>query len=111
MTDQATHAHVNDLEHAEHRIVTPLQYFFVYIAMLALTALTCAAAFIDLKWANAVIAVGIACTQATIGALFFMHAAFQSRLIKLTIGAGVFMFLVMVTMTMSDYMSRSWGMW
>jgi cytochrome c oxidase subunit 4 len=43
--------------------------------------------------------------------LFFMHAAYQSRLIKMTIGAGFFMFLVLITMTMSDYISRAWGMW
>ncbi len=29
-----------------------------------------------------------------------MHAAYQSRLIKMTIGAGFFMFLVLITMTL-----------
>ena len=29
----------------------------------------------------------------------------------MTIGAGFFMFLVLITMTMSDYISRSWGLW
>ena len=40
-----------------------------------------------------------------------MHAAYQSRLIKMTIGAGFFMFLVLITMTLTDYISRAWGMW
>ncbi len=117
MTDQAIHDHANPSMHeprseqAQLHIVTPAQYLVVYLILIALTALTCAAAFVDLKWANAVIALAIACTQVVIVVLFDMHVAYQSRLIKLTIGAGVFMFLVMVTMTLTDYISRSWGMW
>ena len=69
------------------------------------------AAYIPFGIFNPVIALGIASFKATIVILFFMHAAYQSRLIKMTIGAGFFMFLVLITMTMSDYISRSWGLW
>ncbi len=40
-----------------------------------------------------------------------MHAKYQSRLIKMTIGSGFFMFLALIIMTLSDYISRSWGLW
>jgi cytochrome c oxidase subunit 4 len=40
-----------------------------------------------------------------------MHAKYQSRLIKMTIGSGFFLFLVLITMTMTDYISRAWGTW
>jgi cytochrome c oxidase subunit 4 len=40
-----------------------------------------------------------------------MHVAYQSRLIKLTISAGFFLFFSLIVMTMSDYISRAWGMW
>jgi cytochrome c oxidase subunit 4 len=43
--------------------------------------------------------------------LFFMHVYFQSNLIKMTVGAGFFTFLALVTMSLSDYMSRAWGLW
>ena len=43
--------------------------------------------------------------------LFFMHVYFQSRLIKLTVAAGFFTFIVLITMTLSDYISRAWGLW
>jgi hypothetical protein len=49
--------------------------------------------------------------QGVIVILFFMHAAYQSRLIKMTVGAGFFTFLVLITMTLTDYISRAWGMW
>jgi cytochrome c oxidase subunit 4 len=29
----------------------------------------------------------------------------------LTVGAGFFTFLVLITMTLSDYISRNWGLW
>lgn len=117
MENQAIHTDANDPqnvtnpEHARHHIVTPLQYTYVFITLLIFTAVTAGVAFIDLKWANPVIALAIACFKAVIVVLFFMHAAYQSRLIKMTIGSGIFIFLVLITMTLSDYMSRGWGMW
>ena len=41
----------------------------------------------------------------------FMHVFFQSKLIKMTVAAGFFTFLVLIIMTLSDYMSRAWGLW
>ena len=98
-------------EHAEHHIVTPIQYTMVFGTLLLFTLITVGAAFVDLKWLNPVVALGIACFKAVIVILFFMHAKYQSRLIKMTIGSGFFVFLVLIVMTLSDYISRSWGMW
>ncbi len=102
---------VTNPEHAEHHIVSPIQYVMVFGTLLFFTLVTVLVAFVDLKWANPVIALGIAVFKAVIVILFFMHAKYQSRLIKMTIGSGFFVFLVLIVMTMSDYMSRSWGTW
>jgi cytochrome c oxidase subunit 4 len=110
-TDAHDPTNVTNPEHAEHHIVTPLQYCYVFGTLLVFTAITVGAAYVDLKWANPVIALGIASFKAVIVILFFMHAAYQSRLIKVTIGAGFFMFAVLITMTLTDYMSRAWGLW
>ena len=69
------------------------------------------AANIDMGVFNPIIALAIACTKAVIVILFFMHAKYQSRLIKMTIGSGFFLFIVLITMTMTDYISRAWGTW
>jgi cytochrome c oxidase subunit 4 len=121
MAHETTHSNVHsdgldplnitNPEHAEHHIVTPFQYLLVYITLLVFTGITVGAAFIDMKWANPVVALGIACFKATIVILFFMHAKYQSRLIKITIASGFFVFLVLITMTLTDYMSRAWGRW
>ena len=102
---------ISNPEHAEHHIVSPLQYGFVYISLLIGTLLTVVAADIDLGIFNPVVALGIACTKAVIVILFFMHVKYQSNLIKLTVICGFFTFIDLITMTLLDYISRAWGLW
>ena len=79
--------------------------------LLVFTAITVAAAYIDLGIFNPVVALAIACTKAVIVILFFMHVKYQSKLVKMTVLAGFFTFLVLITMTLTDYISRAWGLW
>ena len=113
MSDTHVHdpANITNPEHADHHIVTPLQYSVVFGGLLLGTLITVLAADVDMGVMNPVIALGIACTKAVIVILFFMHVKYQSNLIKMTVGAGFFTFLVLITMTLSDYMSRAWGIW
>ena len=104
-------ANVTNPEHGEHHIVTPKTYILVFVTLLAFTAITVAAAFVNLGILNPMIALGIACTKAVIVILFFMHVFFQSKLIKMTVAAGFFTFMILITMTLSDYISRAWGLW
>ena len=100
-----------DPEHAEEHIVGPKVYLTIFLILLALTATTTGVAFIDLGVYNAVVAVAIACIKASLVVLFFMHIHYSSRLLKLTVGAGLFTFVLLITLTMSDYISRAWVMW
>ena len=111
MSDQHDPANMTNPEHAEHHIVTPFQYGLVFLTLLVGTALTVGAAYVDLKVLNPVIALGIACFKAVVVILFFMHVKFQSRLIKMTVGAGFFTFIALIVMTLLDYISRAWGRW
>jgi cytochrome c oxidase subunit 4 len=115
MTEPEQHFHdpanVTNPEHASHHIVSPAQYAMVFATLLACTALTVFAADINLGVFNPILALAIACFKGVIVILFFMHVKYQSHLIKVTVGAGFFMFLVLVTMTLSDYISRAWGLW
>lgn len=111
--DQAYYdpANVNNPEHQEVHIIGPRLYAMVFGTLLLFTAITVIAAFIDLGIFNPIVALAIACFKAVIVILFFMHIKYQSRLVKLTVGAGFFTFLVLITMTMTDYASRAWGLW
>ena len=102
---------VTNPEHAGHHVVTPTVYSIVFGTLLLGTALTVVAAKIDLGILNPVVALGIACTKAVIVILFFMHVKYQSGLIKMTVISGFFAFLVLTTLTLSDYISRAWGLW
>jgi cytochrome c oxidase subunit 4 len=104
-------ANITNPEHGEHHIVTPRTYSIVFGTLLTFTGITVAAAFVNLGILNPIIALAIACTKAVVVILFFMHVFFQSKLIKMTVAGGFFMFLVLVTMTLSDYISRAWGLW
>lgn len=111
MSDKNDALNVTNPEHTEVHIVTPLQYVYVYVTLLIGTVLTVLAAKVELGVFNPIVALGIACFKATIVILFFMHVKYQSRLIKVTVAAGFFTFIVLITMTMSDYISRAWGLW
>jgi len=96
--------------HSEH-IVSPKVYLLVGTALLILTFSTAAISYVDLGVFNAVVAIAIACLKMTLVVLFFMHVKYSSGLTKLTVAAGFFTFLVLITMTMTDYASRAWGRW
>jgi cytochrome c oxidase subunit 4 len=104
-------ANVTNPEHGEHHVVTPKTYIIVFITLLVFTGITVGAAFVNLGIFNPIIALAIACTKAVIVILFFMHVFFQSKLIKMTVAAGFFTFMILITMTLSDYISRAWGLW
>ncbi len=101
-----------DPEHEEHlHIVKPPVYLGIFFALLCLTALTTGVSFIDLGVFNAVIALAIACLKASLVVLFFMHIHYSSRLLKMTVAAGLFTFCLLMTLTMTDYITRAWGRW
>ncbi|MGB9408832.1 MAG: cytochrome C oxidase subunit IV family protein [Terracidiphilus sp.] len=95
----------------EHHIVGPGVYVIILFALLVGTALTVWASFLELGPWNPIIALAIATTKATLVVLYFMHVKYSTKLTKLTVFAGIFMFLVLISMTLSDYISRAWGSW
>jgi cytochrome c oxidase subunit 4 len=111
MTEQHDPSNVTNPEHADHHIVTPVTYTIVFVVLLIFTGLTVLAAYIDLGILNPVVALAIASIKAVVVILFFMHVKYQSKLIKMTVGAGFFTFAALITMTLSDYISRAWGLW
>ena len=106
---------------SHHHIVSPKIYITILLALLVGTAVTVWASYVDLgEWHilpgitlfwNPVIALAIAATKMILVVLFFMHVKYSTKLTKLTVGAGIFTFIILVGMTLSDYMTRAWGRW
>ena len=117
MSEQAQEQHFHDPanvtnpEHASHHIIGPPVYAAVYGSLLLGTLLTVLAADHNFGIFNPIIALAIACTKACIVILWFMHVKYQSNLIKMTVASGFFTFIVLIMMTLSDYISRAWGLW
>ena len=88
--------------HASRRI-----YFLIFAALIVLTVVTVLAANVDLGRGNAVVALTIAVAKALLVALFFMHLRDSSRLIWLVAG-GSLVWLVLLLLTVGDYLSRDW---
>jgi cytochrome c oxidase subunit 4 len=111
-----------DIQHEQdHHIVSPRTYVIILLALLVGTALTVAASYVDLgEWHiapgltlfwNPVVALAIATAKMMLVVLFFMHVKYSPKLTKLTVASGLFMFLVLVGMTLADYFTRAWGQW
>jgi cytochrome c oxidase subunit IV len=94
-----------------HHIVSPKIYLAIVCALLVLTATTVGASYVEMGVFNPIVALGIAAVKMVLVVLFFMHVKYSSKLTKLTVGAGLFTFLVLVGMTMADYFTRAWGRW
>ena len=83
-------------------------YLTIFGALMVCTVLTVIAAFINLGNLNFPVALTIAVFKATLVVLFFMHVKYGSRLTKLIVGVAFFFLGIMLTLTMSDYLSRGW---
>ena len=100
-------------DHSEHtghavHIVPVRTYFLVFIALMIGTALTTGVAYIDLGRWNTVVALAIATTKMILVVLFFMHVKYASGLTRITIIAAFFWLGIMVTLTLSDILTRPW---
>jgi len=83
-------------------------YVGIFLTLMALTAITIVAAYVNLGPWNKVVALGIASTKATLVVLYFMHVKYASRMTKLIVVSGFFFLMVLLSLTMLDYGSRMW---
>ena len=70
---------------AHSHVVPPRVYVTIFLALMALTALTTWVAYIDLGLLNVVIMLAIAGLKASLVVLWFMHARYESQLTRVTI--------------------------
>jgi cytochrome c oxidase subunit 4 len=86
--------------------ITKKTYFIIWIALLALLLLTWGLAEIDLGPFNNVAAILISVTKMMLVVLFFMHGRYEKPLTWIFISGGLIWFLIMVDLTLSDYLTR-----
>ena len=89
------------------KVITETTYGIVLGGLLILTVTTYLAARIDLGKLNLIIALAIATAKASLVVLYFMHARYSSRLTRIVLGSGLAWLAILLTLTLSDYITRT----
>src|SRR5215216_5602576 len=99
----------HDGDHGHHVHVVPLRlYFGIITTLFVLTFATVWTAHMDLGPWNTIVALLIAITKATLVVLIFMHVLWSKKIVWIMLGAAIVWFLILITFTMQDYVSRTW---
>ena len=96
--------HIETHEHAEHDHTGI--YLKVLLALLFLTILTVAAAYVDFGSGNVVIALTIATIKASLVALFFMHLRWDKPVNGIIAMTGVLVLGIFLMFCLIDFDSR-----
>lgn len=88
-------------------IVPVKTYALIWAALMVLLLLTWGVAQINLGPFNIVAALTIAVTKMLLVILFFMHARHSTPVTWLFIAAGFIWLLIMIDLTLSDYLTRA----
>jgi cytochrome c oxidase subunit 4 len=83
-------------------------YYTIYTILMVCTYLTWQVAYFDQGAFNTVAALVIAVFKAVLVVLFFMHVRDSPRLTWAVVIGGVFWLVLLLALTMSDYLSRGW---
>ena len=96
-------------ENTEHGSHPRRFYVAIGMSLLALTATTVFAAFVNLGPFNPVVALLIATIKATLVVLFFMHVKGASeKLTAVVIVSGFFFLAILLSLALADYTTRAW---
>jgi cytochrome c oxidase subunit 4 len=96
-------------ENAKHTTHSQGFYLAIGVGLLIGTITTVGAAFVNLGPFNPIIALLIASIKAVVVVLFFMHVKGSSeKLSGAVVISGVFFFAILVSLSLADYLTRSW---
>lgn len=93
-------------------VISPKTYVAIFLALMVGTALTVAAAFVDLgamtgfTALNDIVMLAIAVAKAVLVILFFMHVRYSGRLTALTVASGFVFLLILFAIVVMDYATR-----
>ncbi len=93
---------------AEH-VIPRRTYMVVWIALMALMVLTAAISRVNLGEWSTVVDLVIAAAKALLVVLFFMHVKYeQQKIAWVFVIAGFFWLAILLTLTLTDYMTRGY---
>jgi len=93
---------------AKKHVHTTRTYYLVFATLIAFTLATTGISFIDLGMFNGPVALAIGTFKALLVILFFMHVKDSSRLTWITVTCAIFWLMIMLLLTMTDFVTRPW---
>ncbi len=87
-------------------IASPKSYVIIWATLMILLFVTWGLAEINLQPFNVAVALLIALAKMLLVIFFFMHVRFTPRVTWVFVAAGFIWFLIMVDLTLSDYLTR-----
>ncbi len=105
------------MAHAEHKeetgsvghIAPTTMYVTIWAVLMVLTLTTVLVSEVDIGPLNVVVALVIATIKGTLVVLFFMHLRYSPKLTMATVVAAMFWLFLMLSLTMTDYLTRGWS--
>jgi len=83
-------------------------YYMVFVLLIFLTIATVALGFVDLgQWHTAVGLLVASCKGALV-VVFFMHLLQSARIAWLAMFAGLLWLVILISLTLTDYLTRDW---
>jgi cytochrome c oxidase subunit 4 len=96
-------------EQHEHHVTPVKTYVLVWLALVVATISTyLVAEYVDIGRWNILVALLIAAGKMSLVIYFFMHVRFNDPLTKLFVITGFIWLVILIIMTMTDYVSRGW---
>jgi cytochrome c oxidase subunit IV len=92
---------------SEHKI-RPSTYGLVFVALIALTALTVWLGGVDLGPWHTAVGLAVAATKATLIILIFMHVLYSPRMTWVVAGGTLLFLAILLLLTITDYLTRGW---
>ncbi len=90
-------------------VVKPRTYILVWATLIALTLTTALVSYANLGEWSSVVAMAIAVLKASLVVFFFMHVRYEHlKTVWIVAVAGVFWLLLLLGLTITDYLSRQW---
>ena len=83
-------------------------YTLVFLALIVLTGVTTAVAYVDLGPFSVIVALAIAVLKMLLVALFFMHLRHSTILTRIVVGGGLLWLAILIVLSLSDLLTRGW---
>jgi len=94
--------------HPPDHVVSWKVYLAIFAALCTLTGITVLATGFDFGPLNLLVALGVAVTKSSLVVLYFMHARYSPKLTGVVIAAALAFLVILVFLTLTDYVSRPW---